>query len=35
MKKTCHNAEGNQNPEKQPTASVGKQSNGKSQIKCE
>jgi hypothetical protein len=33
MKKTCNNAEGSQNPEKQPTLAVGKQSNGKSRVK--
>jgi len=32
MKKTCNNAEGSQNPEKQPTLAVGKPSNGKSQL---
>jgi hypothetical protein len=33
MKNTCNNAEGSQNPEKQPTLVAGKQSNGKSQGK--
>jgi hypothetical protein len=33
MKETCDNAERSQNPEKQPTLAVGKQSNGKSRFK--
>jgi uncharacterized repeat protein (TIGR03803 family) len=33
MKKTYNNAEGSQNPEKQPTLAAGKQSNGKSRMK--
>jgi hypothetical protein len=32
--KNCNNAEGSQNPEKQPALAVGKQSNGKSRLKC-
>jgi hypothetical protein len=33
MKNTCNNTEESQNPEKQPTLAVGKQSNGKSRMK--